>query len=69
MCIRDSVCIVPVESADEVLVAMKSSPFGTNTAVIGNVVEDHPKMVIAKTMIGASRVITLPIGEQLPRIC
>lgn len=63
------VCIVPVESADEVLVAMKSSPFGTNTAIIGNVVEDHPKMVIAKTMIGASRVITLPIGEQLPRIC
>jgi hydrogenase expression/formation protein HypE len=63
------VCMVPGKSAGDVLSAMKSNPFGSNAAVIGNVVEDHPSMVIAKTMIGASRVITLPIGEQLPRIC
>lgn len=63
------VCIVPAKSADEVLHAMTSNQQGVNAAVIGNVVADHPGMVIAKTPIGASRVVTLPIGEQLPRIC
>ena len=63
------VCIVPGNAAGEVLLALKSNRFGINAAVIGTVVEDHPGMVIAKTPIGASRVITLPIGEQLPRIC
>ena len=63
------VCMVPGNAADEVLFAMKSNPLGSKAAIIGNVVADHPGMVIAKTAIGASRVITLPIGEQLPRIC
>lgn len=63
------VCIVPGSAAGDLLLALKSNPFGINAAVIGTVVEDHPGMVIAKTPIGASRVITLPIGEQLPRIC
>jgi len=63
------VCIAPAESADDVLLAMKSNSFGGDAAVIGNVVAGHPQMVVAKTAIGASRVVTLPIGEQLPRIC
>lgn len=63
------VCIVPGNAAGDVLLALKSNPVGINAAAIGTVVEDHPGMVIAKTPIGASRVITLPIGEQLPRIC
>lgn len=63
------VCIVPAGDADNVLQAMKSNSFGSAAAVIGTVVADHPAMVIAKTPIGASRVITIPIGEQLPRIC
>ena len=63
------VCMVPEQAAGEILDALKSHPFGVNAAVIGSVVKDHPGMVIAKTSIGASRVITLPIGEQLPRIC
>ena len=40
-----------------------------NAAVIGECVEDHPGMVSARTGFGASRVVDLPIGEQLPRIC
>jgi len=63
------VCIVPEASAANVLDAMKKSPYGANAAKIGTIVSDHPSMVIAKTQIGASRVITIPIGEQLPRIC
>lgn len=63
------VCIVPNKFAHAVLIAMKSIDCGQNAAVIGSIVSDHPGMVVAKTSIGASRVVTVPIGEQLPRIC
>ncbi|MCR9294272.1 MAG: hydrogenase expression/formation protein HypE [bacterium] len=63
------VCIVPKAHAAEVLQTMRSQAVGKEAAVIGRVVTDHPGMVVAKTSIGASRVITVPIGEQLPRIC
>ena len=63
------ICIVPAASAMSVLEAIRSSPFGTSAALIGSVVAEHRKMVVAKTAIGASRVISTPIGEQLPRIC
>ena len=63
------VCLVPARSAAGVLAAIQSHPAGAAAAVIGKVVSDHPGMVVAKTPIGASRVITIPIGEQLPRIC
>lgn len=63
------VCIVPQQDVAKALSAIKSSTHGSNAAVIGTVVNEHPGIVIAKTSIGASRVITVPIGEQLPRIC
>ncbi|WP_182870912.1 hydrogenase expression/formation protein HypE [Stieleria mannarensis] len=63
------VCMVPAESADAVLNAIRSDKHGSGAALIGHVVADHPGVVIAKTAIGASRVIVTPIGEQLPRIC
>lgn len=63
------VAVVPAEFASEVLDVVRSNPFGAEAAMIGKVIADHPGMVIAKTAIGASRVITVPIGEQLPRIC
>ena len=30
---------------------------------------EHPGMVVARTGLGGTRVVDLPIGEQLPRIC
>lgn len=63
------VCIVPAKAAAEVLAAIKSSEHGVNAAVIGAVVAEHPGVVVARTPIGAARVISVPIGEQLPRIC
>ncbi len=63
------VCIVPSESANRVLAAIQANELGAAAALIGTVVAEHPGMVIARTPIGASRVITVPVGEQLPRIC
>lgn len=61
--------IVPADRADEVLAAMRTNPLGARACRIGTVVADHPKMVVARTGLGGTRVIDLPIGEQLPRIC
>ncbi|WP_433870422.1 hydrogenase expression/formation protein HypE [Saccharopolyspora sp. CA-218241] len=63
------VAVVPPEDADRVLEAMRAHPRGTRAARIGTVVADHAGMVVARTGLGASRVVDLPPGEQLPRIC
>ena len=63
------VAIVPTDQADAVLEAMRSHPFGRDAVRIGSVVVNHPNLVVAKTGIGGSRVIDLPAGELLPRIC
>lgn len=63
------ICVAPADSADAIVTAMQATPQGRRAAVIGSVVGDHPGMVVTRTPIGATRVVTLPIGEQLPRIC
>ena len=61
--------IVPGEAADLVLQAMQAHPLGRSACRIGTCVPDHAGMVVAKTGMGGTRVVDLPIGEQLPRIC
>ena len=63
------VAIVAPEVAEEVLSVMRANEFGKDAAIIGTVTEAHPKRVVAKTAIGGSRVVDLPAGELLPRIC
>ncbi len=63
------VAFVPREHADAVLEAMRSHPLGKESKVIGEAVADHPGMVVARTGLGGTRVVDMPIGEQLPRIC
>ena len=60
---------VPAGDAEKVLAAMRAHPQGARAAVIGECVAEHPGMVSAKTALGGTRVVDLPIGEQLPRIC
>jgi hydrogenase expression/formation protein HypE len=61
--------IVPADVADRVLEAMRAHPLGQGARRIGSCVGDHPGMVVARTALGGSRVVNLPVGEQLPRIC
>jgi hydrogenase expression/formation protein HypE len=61
--------IVPPQHADAVLAAMRAHPHGARAAIIGEVTASHPGMLVARTAIGAQRVIAMQIGEQLPRIC
>ena len=61
--------IVPAEAAGRVLAAMRAHEHGRQAVVLGRVVAEHPKLVVMRTAVGGSRVIPMPIGEQLPRIC
>lgn len=63
------VAIVPEKQANAVLEAMHAHPFGLEAVVIGQVVEEHKGLVVARTGIGGSRVVDMPAGELLPRIC
>jgi len=63
------VAIVPGEVANDALLAMRKHPLGLNAAIIGKVVADHPGRVTARTTIGGRRVVDVPAGELLPRIC
>ncbi|WP_442789371.1 hydrogenase expression/formation protein HypE [Kitasatospora sp. NBC_01302] len=63
------VAFVPREHAEAVLAAMRAHPLGARAAVIGECVAEHPGMVVARTALGGTRVVDLPLGEQLPRIC
>ncbi len=63
------VAMVPAADADRVLEAMHGHPHGRGATVVGTCVADHPGMVVARTGLGGTRVVDLPVGEQLPRIC
>ncbi|AWW36148.1 hydrogenase expression/formation protein HypE [Streptomyces cadmiisoli] len=63
------VAFVPREHAEAVLAAMRGHERGAEAVIIGEVVEEHPGMVVARTALGGTRVVDMPLGEQLPRIC
>jgi hydrogenase expression/formation protein HypE len=63
------VAIVPGDRVEEVLAAMRAHPLGRGARRIGTCVDEHRRMVVARTGLGGTRVVDLPIGEQLPRIC
>ncbi len=63
------VAFVSEETADLALEVMRAHPLGSGATLIGEVVADHPGVVVARTGIGGTRVVDLPMAEQLPRIC
>ena len=60
---------VKAGDADGVLDAMRTFPEGRECSIIGEVVSNHPGKVVIQTSIGTRRVVDMPAGEQLPRIC
>jgi len=60
---------VSASEAGQVLAAMRNHPSGRDASLIGEVVSDHPGLVVMRTRIGGSRIVDMLSGEQLPRIC
>lgn len=61
--------IVPSQEADALVERMRQHPLGLAATIIGQVVEQPMGMVVIRTALGATRVVDMPLGEQLPRIC
>ncbi|WP_010233924.1 hydrogenase expression/formation protein HypE [Clostridium arbusti] len=62
-------CFVPEKYADKVLEQMRNHQLGFNAKIIGKVVEQVSQNVYLKTIIGGRRIVDMPSGQQLPRIC
>ncbi|MBU3188796.1 hydrogenase expression/formation protein HypE [Clostridium bowmanii] len=60
---------VPEAYAQKVLGAMRKHPLGTNAAIIGKVTEEIGQRVYLNTIVGGKRLVDMPSGIQLPRIC
>ena len=59
------IAVVPAADAERLLGVMRSHPLGKDAAMIGEVVDDHPGMVIMRSLIGGERnVVTMLAGEQ-----
>jgi hydrogenase expression/formation protein HypE len=63
------VFFVAPEAVETILQTLRAHPLGREAARIGRVTAEHPRMLVARTAMGANRVIPIQIGEQLPRIC
>jgi hydrogenase expression/formation protein HypE len=63
------VAFVAAKDAERALAIMGAHPSGAGAARIGKVGERAPPLVTLKSVIGASRILDMPSGEQLPRIC
>jgi hydrogenase expression/formation protein HypE len=63
------VLFCPAHEAKKVLNTMKKHELGINAAIIGNVTQGGQGRVVLKTSIGGERIVDLPTGELVPRIC
>ena len=63
------VAFVPRGEGDEALAVLRTRPDCAGAARIGVVVPAHPGVVVLESPISGERVLDLPSGEQLPRIC
>jgi len=63
------IAAVSAVDADELVNQMRRHEYGLQAAVIGEVVAEHAGLVALRTGLGVSRILDMPVGEQLPRIC
>lgn len=57
------------EESLHILEILKNHPLGLQSAIIGQIVNDHPGKVVLKTGTGGKRIIDILTGDPLPRIC
>jgi len=63
------VSFVESKDAEKALALMRAHPLGEQACRIGTVSDDTSGLVTMKSRIGASRIVDMLSGEQLPRIC
>jgi hydrogenase expression/formation protein HypE len=61
--------IVSADIADKMVEYLKTSKETSHASVIGDFIDDHHGKVLITNPMGGKRVVHMPVGEQLPRIC
>lgn len=60
---------VPPASAAKALQILRSHTVSADAQIIGHVTQDSTSFVVIHTTIGTERIVDMPSGEILPRIC
>jgi len=63
------IAVVSADAAPSALEALRSHPLGREATLIGEVADRSDGQVRLATAFGAERVLDMPSGELLPRIC
>jgi hydrogenase expression/formation protein HypE len=63
--------LIVVDAGEEkkALEILRADPFGVSSETIGEVIPDKNGIVVLNTSIGGKRILDMPSGQQLPRIC
>lgn len=63
--------LICVESSysQTVLNILHKHAYGSGASIIGEVVAENPGQVVLKTTVGGRRLLEMPLGDLLPRIC
>ena len=64
------VLVVAADASEKILDIIKSDPLGKEAAIIGEVKKSEESPVVEMvTAIGGKRIVQMPYGRELPRIC
>ena len=64
------IAVVSPQSADKCLKVCRSHPLGKNVRTIGTITDTHDVPTVEMiTRIGGRRIVPMPYGRELPRIC
>ncbi len=64
-----AVVICPGPETERALAALRAHPLGREACVVGRVVDQPAGKVLLETALGGRRIVDVPTGEDLPRIC
>ncbi len=63
------VFICAPQKAKRLLAALRAHALGKEAAILGEIGEKPAGRVLLRTAVGGTRIVDMPYGEQLPRIC
>jgi len=61
--------VVGDDDSEKVLEILRAHHLGKQSAIIGEIAPEKNKTVIIQTSVGGKRILDMPSGQQLPRIC
>jgi len=64
-----AIIIISEKDAERALEIVKTHPLGRSASVIGEITAENPGQVIMITRLGTERIVPMPSGVIIPRIC